>query len=280
MNAIEIRNLKKYYPGFALDIPELILPGGCVMGLIGENGAGKSTAIRLIMDIACKDGGTVTVLGVDNRDKKFRYTKNDIGVVLDECGFPENFSIETVEKIMVRAYRNWNVGRFHELLEKFSIDYFKRIRELSNGMKMKLSLAVALSHGSKLLILDEPTNGIDPVARDEIIEMLIDFTRQEDHSILISSHIVSDLEKICDYVAFMHKGNLLVCEEKDILLSRYGLIRCSREEIERIAPDAIKHVRHTDYFSEAVVLRNKVPENMNLMPIGIEELFVAMVKEG
>ncbi len=280
MNAIEIRNLKKYYPGFALDIPELILPGGCVMGLIGENGAGKSTAIRLIMDIACKDGGTVTVLGVDNRDKKFRYTKNDIGVVLDECGFPDSFTVETVEKIMVRAYRNWNVEHFHELLEKFSIDYFKIIRKLSNGMKMKLSLAVALSHGSKLLILDEPTNGIDPVARDEIIEMLIDFTRQEDHSILISSHIVSDLEKICDYVAFMHKGNLLVCEEKDILLSRYGLIRCSREEIERIAPDAVKHVRHTDYFSEAVVLRNKVPENMNLMPIGIEELFVAMVKEG
>ena len=125
MNAIEIRNLKKYYPGFTLDIPELILPGGCIMGLIGENGAGKSTAIRLIMDIACKDYGTVTVLGTDNRDKKFRYTKNDIGVVLDECGFPDSFKVETVEKIMIRAYRNWDVNRFHELLEKFSIDYFK-----------------------------------------------------------------------------------------------------------------------------------------------------------
>lgn len=280
MNAIEIRNLKKYYPGFTLDIPELILPGGCIMGLIGENGAGKSTAIRLIMDIACKDYGTVTVLGTDNRDKKFRYTKNDIGVVLDECGFPDSFKVETVEKIMIRAYLNWDVECFHRLLDKFSIDYFKSIKELSNGMKMKLSFAVALSHGSKLLILDEATNGIDPVARDEIVEMILDFTRQEDHSVLISSHIVSDLEKICDYVAFMHKGNLIVCEEKDILLSRYGIIRCSREEFEKIDPEAVKHARHTDYFSEAVVLRDALSEDIQLLPIGIEELFVAMVKEG
>lgn len=278
MNALEIRNLKKSYPGFTLDNLNLTLPSGCIMGLIGENGAGKSTTIKLILDMIHKDSGSITILGKDNGDN-IELTKEDIGVVMDEVGIPECLTIKQVGKIMKKTFHNWNNSEYTRLVEKLELPNQKQFREFSRGMKMKLGIAIALSHDAKLLILDEATSGLDPLIRDEVVEMLSDFTRDENHSILISSHIVSDLEKLCDYIAFIHKGKLLLCEEKDELLSEYGLIHCTAEDLQKIPPEAIKHKKENPYGVEVMVQRSAMPSGINISPISIEELFVFMVKE-
>ena len=278
MNALEIRNLTKAYPGFTLENLNLTLPSGCIMGLIGENGAGKSTTIKLILDMIHKDSGSIIILGKDNTDS-IELTKEDIGVVMDEVGIPECLTVKQVGNVMKNTFRNWDDAEYARLAQKLALPDKKQFKEFSRGMKMKLGIAIALSHKAKLLILDEATSGLDPVVRDEVVEMFSDFTRDENHSILISSHIVSDLEKLCDYVAFLHKGKLLLCEEKDQLLAEYGLIHCTAEEIQNLPAEAIKYKKENPYGIEAMVLRSAVPANFNVSPISIEELFVFMVKE-
>lgn len=278
MNALEIRNLTKAYPGFTLDNLNLTLPSGCIMGLIGENGAGKSTTIKLILDMIHKDSGSITILGKDNTDG-IELTKEDIGVVMDEVGIPECLTVKQVGNVMKNTFRNWDDAEYARLVQKLALPDKKQFKEFSRGMKMKLGIAIALSHDAKLLILDEATAGLDPVVRDEVVEMFSDFTRDENHSILISSHIVSDLEKLCDYIAFIHKGKLLLCEEKDQLLAEYGLIHCTSEEIQNLPATAIKYKKENPYGIEAMVQRGAVPAGVNVSPISIEELFVFMVKE-
>jgi len=278
MNALEIKNLTKSYPGFTLDNLNLTLPNGCIMGLIGENGAGKSTTIKLILNMLHKDSGTIRILGKNNTEN-IELTKEDIGVVLDEVGIPECLTVKQVGNVMRNTFRNWDDAEYARLAQKLALPDKKQFKEFSRGMKMKLGIAIALSHNAKLLILDEATAGLDPVVRDEVVEMLSDFTRDENHSILISSHIVSDLEKLCDYVAFLHKGKLLLCEEKDQLLAEYGLIHCTSEELQNLPVEAIKYKKENPYGIEAMVLRNAVPAGVNVSPISIEELFVFMVKE-
>jgi len=278
MNALKIKNLTKSYPGFTLDNLSLTLPSGCILGLIGENGAGKSTTIKLILDMIHKDSGTITILGQDNADN-LRLTKEDIGVVMDEVGIPECLTPKQVGKVMRHTFRNWNADEYERLLRKFSLPDNKPFKDFSRGMKMKLGIAIALSHEAKLLILDEATSGLDPVVRDEVVELFLDFTRNEDHSILISSHIVSDLEKLCDYVAFLHKGKLLLCEEKDLLLARYGILHCTSQQFLTLDPRSIRYKKETPYGVQAMVLRDAVPEGLTVSPISIEELFVFMVKE-
>ena len=278
MNALEIKNLTKAYPGFTLDNLNLTLPSGCIMGLIGENGAGKSTTIKLILNMLHKDCGTIRILGKDNTDN-IELTKEDIGVVMDEVGIPECLTVKQVGNVMKHTFRNWDDTEYARLVQKLALTDQKQFKEFSRGMKMKLGIAIALSHSAKLLILDEATSGLDPVVRDEVVEMFSDFTRDENHSILISSHIVSDLEKLCDYVAFLHKGKLLLCEEKDQLLAEYGLIHCTAEELQKLPSEAIKYKKENPYGIEAMVLRSAVPANVNVSPISIEELFVFMVKE-
>ena len=278
MNALEIKNLTKSYPGFTLDNLNLTLPSGCILGLIGENGAGKSTTIKLILDMIHKDSGSIIILGKDNTDS-IELTKEDIGVVMDEVGIPECLTVKQVGNVMKNTFRNWDDAEYARLVQKLALPDKKQFKEFSRGMKMKLGIAIALSHNAKLLILDEATSGLDPVVRDEVVEMFSDFTRDENHSILISSHIVSDLEKLCDYVAFLHKGKLLLCEEKDQLLAEYGLIHCTAEEIQNLPAEAIKYKKENPYGIEAMVLRSAVPANFNVSPISIEELFVFMVKE-
>lgn len=278
MNALEIKNLTKSFPGFQLDNLTLTLPSGCIMGLIGENGAGKSTTIKLILDMLHKDSGTIKVLGKDNKDD-IRLTKEDVGVVMDEAGIPECLTAKQVGKVMKHTFRNWDEAEYGRLLQKLSLPDNKPFKDLSRGMKMKLSIAIAMSHGAKLLILDEATSGLDPVVRDEVVEMFSDFTRDETHSILISSHIVSDLEKLCDYVAFLHKGKLLLCEEKDQLLAKYGIVHCTADQLQELSPHAIQYRKETRYGVEALVLRDTVPASMHVIPVSIEELFVFMVKE-
>ena len=278
MNALEIQNLSKSFSGFHLDQINLTLPSGCIMGLIGENGAGKSTTIKLILDMIHKDSGTITVLGQDNQSE-IQLIKEDVGVVMDEVGIPECMTVRQIGKVMKYTFKKWNQEEYDRLTQKFSLPNNKPFKEFSRGMKMKLGIAVAMSHGAKLLLLDEPTSGLDPVARDEFVDMFYDFTRDETHSILISSHIVSDLEKLCDYVAFLHKGKLLLCEEKDELLSEYGIVHSSIEQLFLFDEKAIKYKKETPYGIELILLRKDIPKDFKVSPISIEELFVFMIKE-
>lgn len=278
-NALLVRNLTKRYGDFTLDNINLCLPGGCVMGLIGENGAGKSTMIKSVTGAVKPDEGEIFVLGCNIRSEEFTKVKEEVGVVMDEACFPDGLTSVQVNEVMKQIYTNWQEETFYRLLEKFSLPLKKTFKEFSRGMKMKLSIAAALSHKAKLLILDEATSGLDPIVRDEILDVFNDFTRDEEHSILISSHIVSDLEKICDYIAFIHKGKLLFCEEKDVLLERYGLINVSAADFEAIDPEAIVSSRSTGYGVEALVRRDGVPRGMHPERAGIENIMVAMAKE-
>ena len=277
MNALNIQNLTKTYPGFALDNVSLTIPGGCVLGLIGENGAGKSTLIKSVLGMIRPDGGTVTILG---NDKRTPLVMEDVGVVLDEVGIPSCLTTAQVGRVMAASFRNWDQAQYERYLKALALPEKKAFKDFSKGMKMKLGIAVALSHHARLLILDEATSGLDPVVRDEVLELLRHFVAQEDHAILMSSHIVSDLEKLCDYIAFVHKGKLLLVEEKDRLLEEYGLFLGSREDVDTLPETAVRARRASPYGAEALVLREAMPQGSRVTPISIEELFVFMVKEG
>lgn len=279
MNAIELTNLCKSYPDFTLDHLTLTLPSGCILGLIGENGAGKSTTIKLILDMIHADSGTITLLGRDNHDR-LTLTKEEVGVVLDEGGLTGALSAVKIGSIMRGIFRNWQPDVYSAYLKQFDIAPDKPFQAFSSGMKMKLKIAIALSHNARLLILDEPTNGLDPVVRDDVVDILHEFTRDENHSILISSHIVSDLEKLCDYIAFLHKGRLLLCEEKDVLMGEYAIVHGTAQELAQISPLSVIGKKESPYGVEAIVKRSEIPSSMVVSPISIEELFIFMVKGG
>lgn len=277
-NAIETRGLTKHFKDFTLDSLDLELPEGCILGLIGENGAGKTTAIKLLLGILKPDSGTASVLGQDISGDMSR-VKEDIGVVLDEPGLPEKLTLRQLEKIMPSIYKSWSREDFSHYIRRMELPEDKPYKEFSRGMKMKLGLVLALSHKPRLLLLDEATSGLDPVVRDSVTDLLLDFTRDKGHSVLISSHIVSDLEKLCDYIAFLHKGKLMLLEEKDALMEEYGLLQCSRDEAERIDPSAIIGRRDNPYGSRLIVRTDALPRGAETQPVSIEELFVFMVKE-
>ena len=278
MNAIEIKGLEKHYDGFRLGGFDLTLPSGCIMGLVGENGAGKSTTIKLIMDAIGRDAGEISVLGVDNRSTGFRDIKENIGVVLDEAYFPEVMSARNVGKVMALTYKNWDAAAFGGYLKKFSLAPDKIFKDYSRGMRMKLAIAAALSHGAKLLILDEATSGLDPMARDELLDIFNDFTRDENCSILLSSHIVSDLEKICDYIAFLHRGKLVLCEEKDRLLEEYALIRLPEERLRELPEESVISRRASNYGTEALVLRGSIPAAIQTERTSLEDIILFLAK--
>lgn len=280
LNAIEIRGLVKEYPGFRLDSLDLALPSGSIMGLVGENGAGKSTTIKLIMNASRRDGGTVSVLGTDSRSAAFNEVKEDIGVVLDEAYFPEVLNASDVGRIMANTYRNWEPDTYEGYLQRFGLPQDKAFKDFSRGMKMKLAIAVALSHQAKLLILDEATSGLDPMVRDEILDIFNEYTRQEDRSILLSSHIVSDLEKICDYIAFLHKGKLVLCEEKDRLLDEYALVRLSHQRLADLPEGSVIGAENDPYGVRALVRRDMVPHDLPLEHTNLEDIILFLAKGG
>ena len=277
-NAIEIRGLCKHYKGFSLDDLNLDLPYGCVLGLVGENGAGKSTTIRLIMDALERDGGTISVLGEDNRSKEFLDLKEDIGVVLDETFVPEVISAKQLGKVMAGTYKNWDQSAYDGWVKRFELPPDKKFKDYSRGMTMKLGIAAALSHHPRLLLLDEATGGLDPMVREELLEVFADFAAQDGHAVLLSSHIVSDLERICDYIAFLHKGKLVLCEEKDVLLDKYGILKCSKEQLSNIPEEAIHGKRIGTYGVEALVEREFMPRDAVVDRASLEDIILYMVK--
>lgn len=277
-NAIEIRSLCKHYKGFSLDDLNLDLPYGCVLGLVGENGAGKSTTIRLIMDALERDGGTVSVLGADNQSKEFLDLKEDIGVVLDETFVPEVINAKQLGKIMAGTYQNWDQSVYDGWIRRFDLPPDKKFKDYSRGMTMKLGIAAALSHHPRLLLLDEATGGLDPMVREELLEVFADFAAEEGHAVLLSSHIVSDLERICDYIAFLHKGRLVLCEEKDLLLDKYGILKCSKEQLANIPEEAIHGRRVGTYGVEALVEREFMPRDAVVDRASLEDIILYMVK--
>ncbi len=278
MNALEIRGLTKRYEGFSLDSVDLALPEGCILGLIGENGAGKTTTIKAALNIIPRDGGEVEIFG-QKTDGDIASLKEDIGILLGEPGLSGCLTGNQVEKIMSGIFARWDGAAFRSFAEKMDLPLNKQYKELSQGNRMKLGIAVAMSHGAKMLILDEPTNGLDPVARDKVMSMLMDFTREEKHSVLLSSHIVSDLEKVCDYIAFLHRGKLVLFEEKDRLLEEYAILRCEQAELEKLDPAAVIGKKESPYGVSAIVRRDALPAGAVFSPVTLEELFVFMVKE-
>ena len=280
MNAIEISGLCKNYPGFSLENFSLNLPKGSILGLAGENGAGKSTIIKLIMNAERRDAGSVRVLGTECTEPEFSDLKNDIGIVLDEANFPTVLTPKMICRVMESTYKNWNSTQYFDYVRRFALPEDKKFKDFSRGMKMKLAIAAALSHNAKLLILDEATGGLDPLVRDEILDILNDFTRDEEHSVLMSSHIVSDIEKICDYFAFIHKGKLLLCDEKDKILSKYAVAKMSEAELCDIAPQALHGVKHTPYGVEALVEKSLAPETLRFEHTRLEDIIIFLAREG
>ncbi len=246
VSALQITDLTKEYPGFKLDHVSFTLPQGTIMGLIGENGAGKSTTINAILDLIKRDEGSVTFWG-EELSKNPRQLKENIGVVFDGINFYETLTPVKVGKISAAAYRQWNPVVYKDYLDKFQLPSNQEIKTFSKGMKMKLCIANALSHDSKLLILDEATSGLDPVMRDDILDIFLDYIQDENHSILMSSHITTDLEKIADYVTFIHEGKIVFSKTKDELIYNYGILRCSKDDFDRIDPGDILAYRKEDY---------------------------------
>ncbi len=275
--ALKLENVTKEYKDFKLDNISVNVPRGVIMGFIGENGAGKSTTIKLILDLLRHDAGIITVLGTDVCELKS--IKEKIGVVMDESCFPENLNVEEINKIMKRIYSTWNEERFFEYMKKFSIVERKPVKEYSRGMKMKLSIAVALSHDSEILIMDEATSGLDPIVREEILDIFLDFIQDEMHSIFISSHIISDLEKICDYITFIHKGRIIFSESKDVLIDNYGILKCSEEELKEVSPEAIKGIRKNKFGIEALILKDEISVRHVVDRANIEDIMLFYVKE-
>ncbi len=257
-NILMLENVCKEYETFKLSDVNLKLPYGCIMGLIGENGAGKSTTMKLILGLLKLSGGDITLFGDKNIDDK--YIREHIGVVFDETTFPSSLNVTEINTIMKHTYTTWNERYFFELVKRFDLPTKKvTIKDFSKGMKVKLSIIIALSHDSKLLILDEVTNGLDPVVKDSVLELFLEFISDGERSILISSHITSDLEKICDYITFIHKGEVLLSDEKDMLLDSYRKVKCSREQMEALPTQSVIGVKHSEFGSEALVLDDKIP---------------------
>ena len=281
MNALEVSHLTKKYRAFTLDDVSFTLPGGTILGLIGENGAGKSTTIKCILNLVRRDGGDISVFGLDAvRDEQ--EVKAITGVVLDETTFNDGLSAPQVGKILSKLYPSWDMELYRDYLDKFGLTENKQVKAYSKGMKMKLSIAAAFAVRPRLLVLDEATSGLDPVVRDEILDELLSFISDEDHAVLLSSHITSDLEKAADYIVYLHKGRVALSGAKDELLDTYGRLACTRAELEGIDPALLAGKRVSQFGCEALVkdrraLARRYP-GLTADPATLEDIMVFMGK--
>ena len=276
-HVLEIRELSKDYGDFVLDKVSFTLPRGAIMGLIGENGAGKSTTINCILNETRKSGGQVLLFGRDHIADEIAI-KDKLGVVFDENHFPDIFTPEEIGTFMSGIYSGWDWRLYRQYLEKFELPGDKRIKDFSKGMKVKLAFAVALSHNAELLILDEATSGLDPIIRDDVLDMLIDFVQDESHSVLVSSHITSDLEKVADYITFLHRGKLIFSHEKDELIDNFGIVSCKAAVFDAMDKSQIIAYRREDYQYKVLVRDRRAVAKRNpdavVGPATIEEIML------
>lgn len=291
-NAIEVRNLTKKYDDFEIDNMCFDIPEGSIVGFIGENGAGKSTTMKAILGLVPTEAGEIRVLdhpvGKDSVDENWR---EQISVVFDECNFPNELKVKNINIFMKNIYQTWNENLFKEYLQKFELPVNKKVRELSKGMKMKLSIATALSHDSRLLILDEATSGLDPVVRNDILDIFREYVEDERRTVFLSSHITSDIEKVADYIMLIHKGKVLLMESKDKLLYEYGMVKCTKEQADKI-PTGIIVGREDSSFGTSVLVRDRQSLKENgfadryardiqqpvIDRVGIEDILLYIVK--
>lgn len=280
--ALEVRDLCIDFPGFTLDHVSFTLPVGYIMGFVGENGAGKTTTIRLILNMLQRTGGTVRVLGLDNiRDEQ--RIKQDIAVVLDDTYFVEDWTVSEVERALSGFYANWSRQSYAHYVKTFGLPPRKRVKDLSRGMKLKLMLAVAMSHGARLLILDEPTSGLDPVARDELLDILEDYISDGKMSILFSTHITSDLDKIADYVTVIRRGAIFYSGTKDDLLEGFSMVKGGPDDLnDSLRERLIGLSVHGTGFSGLLQAKDRgnLPEGVVTERPTIDEILVAIHKEG
>ena len=251
-NAIEIKDLTKKYDGFTLDKVSFNVPKGSIMGFIGQNGAGKTTTINAILNIVKKDEGEIKLLGLDHEKDEYD-AKKQIAAVFDEFPFDDRLNAITIDKILREVFEEWSSETFFNYLDRFSLPRKKKFGKFSKGMKMKLQIASALSHNAKLLIMDEATTGLDPVVRNEILDIFLEYLQNEDHSILMSSHITSDLDKVADSVTFIDKGKVLISGYKDDILYSHGILKCTKDDYKDIAPEDIVSARLNDFGAEVMV---------------------------
>ena len=257
------------------------VPSGSIVGLIGENGAGKTTTINAALGLIKKDSGEIEILG-ENVEHLTPSIKEEIGAVFDASNFSEELTPEKLDKVLKDIYTSWDQDLFRQLLDRLEIPFSRKIKTFSKGMKMELSLAAALSHHPKLLILDEATCGLDPVMRDDILDMFLEFVQEEDHAILVSSHITSDLEKVADYIVFIHKGKIIFSKQKDELLEDYGIIKCGDEQFKALDREDWITCRRQDYewqvlTSDRKKAEKKYPKAM-ITPATIDEIMLLYVK--
>ena len=283
---LRIRSLSKHYDGFDLRNVDLTVPAGSVVGFIGSNGAGKTTTIKASLGLIYPDAGSIELLGQNVGEhagsKAIKDAKQRTGVVFDTCSFPEEMTVASVGKLMSYSYDSWSPADFEQRLAQFQLPKSKTVKDLSRGMSMKLSLACALAHDPDLLILDEATAGLDPLAREEALDILRGYMRDERHGILMSSHITSDLEKVADYVTYLHRGRVAVSGAKDELLDTYGKLVCGRSELERVDPALLVGVRSGQFGCEALVKNRRAfarfhPE-LAVEPVSLEDIMVFTVK--
>lgn len=251
-NAIEIKGLTKRYDGFTLDKLSFNVPKGSIMGFIGQNGAGKSTTINTILNIVRADEGEIKVMGLDHIKDEHEIKRN-IAAVFDELPFNEQLNANDIDFIFSDLFENWDSKTFFEYLDRFALPRKKKFGQFSKGMKMKLQIASALSHGAKLLIMDEATTGLDPVVRNEILDIFLEYLQDEDNSILMSSHITSDLEKIADSVTFIDKGRLLITGYKDDILENHAVLKCTKADFKEIDKQDFISARLTDFGADVMV---------------------------
>lgn len=281
-NAIEIRNLvKSYSDKFTLGEINLDIPSGIIIGLIGENGAGKTTLIKSILNIIRSDKGNIKIFEKDIKINESEIKEN-IGVVLDNMFFPELLMPKDINSIMKDVYKNWDEQLFNKYLSEFKLKNNQSIKSMSKGMRKKLEIATALSHHPKLLILDEPTSGLDPVVRNEVLDIFLDFIQDEEHTILLSTHITSDLEHIADKIIFINQGKVVLDQSRDDLLDNYGILKCDVDKFDTISKDDIIAYKKNKYDCEILVNDiNKIKKKYKdfiVDKITLEELMVLMIK--
>ncbi len=279
-NVIELKDVSKDYGDFKLDDVSFSVPEGSVCGFIGQNGAGKTTTIQIILDAINRDSGEVYVFG-KSMDKDSALLRENIGVVFDEMGFHDFLTARQINTIMKNVYKNWNEKKYFEYLKLFSLPTKKACGSFSRGMRMKLQIATALSHNAKLLIMDEPTSGLDPIVRNEMLQIFREYVVEEDHTILLSSHITGDLEKLADEVVFIDGGKIVLKGNKDEILEKHGILRCKKDELKNISQSLLVSAETSSLGAEVLVNDRKVAEKlypeMIIEPAELEQIMIYYV---